>query len=574
MLEREKQIFHPISLEDREWMSQKFLEENRSACEYVFANNLIWAQVYDVQVGEVCGCGVVRYRDHGDFEYSFPFGSGDQKAAIEVLRGICAAHGHRLSLNPIEEKDKDKLIWWFPGIFEIEMDRDAFDYVYTVEKLSALKGRKLHGKRNHIARFQDDGDWRYESMAEENIDECRKMAKEWIALRAEKWNEEMEQEMRVLEVAFSHFKELDLIGGVLYKQERIVAFTIGEQLNSDTLVVHFEKAYPNMQGAYPMINQQFVLHEAQNYAYVNREDDAGDAGLRKAKLSYYPDVLLKKYCARESHVVFANETDREAIIDIWQQCFGDDRNYIELYLDNRFEDENMLVIHENGHPVSMASLLPVQVTIDGEKRNARYVYAVATLPEYRKKGYASEIIRYAFEKYDEPLLLQPADEKLRDYYRRLGFVESFQKIPSQIYDCNDVEPGNCWNVSDADAARYKIIRDRHFSSEGYVEWDEKALAYAIRENEFCDGRTLILTEKEATGEQKREEIIMYRVEEEELRVIETTFDENELLEILPILFTDTHTTKTVTGNDGGMILLPEEWKAWNCSDGYLGLTLA
>lgn len=573
MLEREKQIFHPISLEDREWMIRKFKEEDRSACEYVFANNLIWAQVYDVQVGEVCGCGVVRYRDHGDFEYSFPFGGGDQKAAIEILRGICAAHGHRLSLNPIEGKDRDKLIRWFPGVFEVETDRDAFDYVYTVEKLSALKGRKLHGKRNHIARFMDDGDWRYESMSEQNIDECRKMAKEWISLRAEKWNEDMEQEMKVLEVAFSHFKELGLVGGILYKQEKIVAFTIGEQLNSDTLVVHFEKAYPNLQGAYPMINQQFVLHEAQDFTYVNREDDAGDPGLRKAKLSYYPDLLLEKYCARESHVVFANETDREAVTDIWQKCFGDDRDYINLYLDNRFENENMLVIHEDGHPVSMASLLPVQITIDGEKRDARYVYAVATLPDYRKKGYASEILQHALEKYHEPLILQPADEKLRDFYRKMGFVEAFQKIPYRIYDCTNTEQTKRWEISDADARTYKMIRDRHFEKDGYVAWDENALAYAIRENAFCDGRTLILTEKEDAGEEKHEEIIMYRVDEDGLRVVESTLDGNELLGILSQLLADTSTTQAFTGNDGGMILLPESLKGWSSDGGYLGLTL-
>lgn len=573
MLERERRIFHPISLEDREWMSEKLKEENCSACEYSFSNNLIWAQVYDVQVGEVCGCGVVRYRDHGDFEYSFPFGSGDQKAAIEVLRGICAAHGHRLSLNPIEGKDRDKLVRWFPGMFEIETDRDAFDYVYTVEKLSALKGRKLHGKRNHIARFMDGADWRYESMSEQNIDACRRMAKEWIAMRADKWNEDMEQEMRVLEVAFSNFKELGLVGGILYKQEKIVAFTIGERLNSDTLVVHFEKAYPDLQGAYPMINQQFVLHEAQDFTYVNREDDAGDLGLRKAKLSYYPDLLLEKYCARESHVVFANETDREAVIDIWQQCFGDDRSYIELYLDNRFDNENMLVIHEDGHPVSMASVLPVEVTINGEKHNARYVYAVATLPEHQGKGYASEIIRHALGKYHEPLLLQPADGELDRFYSGLGFVETFRKVPYRIYGCIDAVPANHWTGYDADAVKYKMVRDRHFEKEGYVAWDENAIAYAIRENAFCDGRTLILTQKDATGDNKREEMIMYRIDEDRLQVIESTLDENELLEILPQLLADTRTTQAFTKNDGGMILLPEELKGWNSSDGYLGLTM-
>jgi len=174
----------------------------------------------------------------------------------------------------------------------------------------------------------------------------------------------------VLEVAFSNFTKLGLTGGVLYKENKIVAFTIGEALNEDTFVVHFEKAFPDLQGAYPMINQQFVLHEAQDFQYVNREEDTGDLGLRKAKLSYYPDLLLKKYWAQESRVVFANERKPQEIINLWQQCFHDDTAYIQMYLDNRFETENMLVIYEDGCLVSMASLLPVQVTINGTKENA------------------------------------------------------------------------------------------------------------------------------------------------------------------------------------------------------------
>lgn len=222
-------------------------------------------------------------------------------------------------------------------------------------------------------------------MTEEHIPECRRMAKEWVSLRAEKWNDEMEQEISVLEEAFSNFTELGLCGGVLYKGGELVAFTIGEPLNKDTFVVHFEKAFPDLQGAYPMINQQFVLHEAQGFAYVNREEDTGDPGLRKAKMSYYPDILLRKYKAVESRVVYANETEWDSIMEIWNKCFGDDRAYIELYLKNRFENENMYVIYEDGRPVSMASLLPVQVTMGGKKENARYVYAVATLPEYRNR---------------------------------------------------------------------------------------------------------------------------------------------------------------------------------------------
>ncbi len=599
MLEQEKLIFHPITLDDKDWIDEKLKEDNLGACEYTFANNFIWAGVYGVQVGKVHDCGVIRYKEQMNYKYSFPFGNGDKKAAIELLKGICSVHGHRLGLFPVDENNRMKLTEWFPGEFEITPDRNRFDYVYSVEKLSLLRGKKLHGKRNHIARFMDDGDWSYEEMSKDNITECRKMAKEWISMRSDKWNEEMEQEMGVLDIAFAHFGVLNLKGGVLYKSGKIVAFTIGEPLNKDTFVVHFEKAFPDLQGAYPMINQQFVLHEAQQFMFVNREEDTGDPGLRKAKLSYYPDILFRKYDAVESHVVFASERDKADVAGIWQSCFGDDILYINLYMENCFKNDNMLVIYENGHPVSMASFLPAWITINGEKRQARYVYAVATLPAYRGKGYAAEILRHAAAKYQEPLVLQPSDKELQEYYKRLGFVEAFCESPCWIFNRGCTRKtaisdnrSNClkaaeqtmnvpkpsemlgqWNVSLADGKEYKAVRDGFFQQEGYVEWGEEALAYAIKENEFCNGQTLMLS-RETAGKVMRKAVLMYRVEGSRLHVVETTLKEESLENILPELLTRTGATLAYAGNKGGMVLLPDKWKNWDCQEGYLGLTLA
>lgn len=608
------QNFHSITLADKEWVDNKLKESNNASCEYSFANNFIYKKVYDVQVGMLSGCGVIRYRDrkgrgkhNRSYHYSFPFGSGDKKAAVAAMKQMCEKDGYALCMYPVLENDRKNLIEWFKGEFEIDADRGDFDYIYTVEKLAELKGKKLHGKRNHIARFMDDNDWRYEPMSVANIENCRKMSKEWELMRADKWNESMEEEINVLDEALDNFDALGFVGGVLYKAEAIVAFTIGERLNSDTLVVHFEKAYPDLQGAYPMINQQFILHEGTGYTYVNREEDMGDTGLRKAKLSYRPDIILKKYSVAQSSVVFANETDKAAIEEIWHECFGDGVEYIDMYLENRFETENMLVIHEDNRPVSMLSLLPVNITINGEKHSARYVYAVATLPAYRKKGYASKLIEHAFYKYDEPLILQPSSDELRRYYGRLGFDEAFKQSPCWLYNMNSMKAAAVlekmsyeisedmtsmqksgvseiraeealqlekWQVEDVSAREYKEIRDSCFDGEGYVEWDEEAVEYAIRENAFCGGRALKLTDKES-GMKKT---LMYRVcaessDADRLQIVETTLDEDELKEILPTLLESTGTIQAYEKNEGGMILRTKETRDWSFSEGYLNLTL-
>ena len=174
-----------------------------------------------------------------------------------------------------------------------------FDYIYETENLTNLSGKKFHGKRNHIARFMDDDDWEYETLSSENVQECIDMNNNWIQKKYDEdaWSQEVQDEYDVVKNALIDYKRLGLVGGVLRKYGEVVAFELGEPLCDDTFVVHFEKAYADVQGAYPMINKQFVQHECQDYKYVNREEDDGEEGLRKAKLSYHPDILLEKYNA-------------------------------------------------------------------------------------------------------------------------------------------------------------------------------------------------------------------------------------------------------------------------------------
>lgn len=289
--------FHPIGLADRAFLTEKFQEDARKACEYSFGNNFIWRKIYQVEAAEYEGVALIRSQEERDAAYSFPSGKGDKEKAIAALMKDADRYGRSLYMEPLVEADKELLESLFPGKFEITANRDLFDYLYLTERLQKLPGKKLHGKRNHIARFKDCGDWSYEPMSEANLLECREMNKIWNQMRNDKWNDDMEAEYGAVVQAMSYLDELALTGGVLRREGRVVGFSIGEALNSETYVVHIEKAYPDIQGAYPMMNQQFVLHECDGCRYVNREEDTGDEGLRKAKLSYGPDLLLEKYIA-------------------------------------------------------------------------------------------------------------------------------------------------------------------------------------------------------------------------------------------------------------------------------------
>lgn len=286
-----------ITLKDKSWMTQKMREDDRRGCEYSFCNNFIWRNIYEVKVAELCGCCIIKFDAGGVDCFAFPIGNGNKRQAVEQLLKESKENGKKLRFDSLLEEDKELLDSWFPGRFAVSEERDGFDYLYTVEKLTSLAGKKLHGKRNHIARFKENNDWHYEPMTSENKLKCLEMNRLWCDRQQCKWNSEMEDEFCAVQEAIEHFEELSLVGGVLYSGEEIVAFTIGEPLNSDTFVVHIEKAFPDIQGAYPMINQQFVEHECQGFTYVNREEDTGAEGLRRAKLSYYPEILLEKYSA-------------------------------------------------------------------------------------------------------------------------------------------------------------------------------------------------------------------------------------------------------------------------------------
>ncbi len=200
-------------------------------------------------------------------------------------------------MHLVQEQEYGLLELWYPGKFQIAYDRDSADYVYETEKLTTLAGKKLHGKRNHINKFKENyPNWVYEPVTGENVEECFQMALKWRKEAECEQDEEKRAEMCVTLNALRLLEELQLKGGLLRAEPggEVIAFTIGEPLNPDTFVVHIEKAFAEVQGAYPMINQQFVAHEAQGYQYVNREEDTGAEGLRKAKLSYRPAFLVEK----------------------------------------------------------------------------------------------------------------------------------------------------------------------------------------------------------------------------------------------------------------------------------------
>lgn len=301
-----------MSLENKDIVMPYYEYEQSSCCEVSFANNILWAPFYEVEYAIVEGMLIFLTKKDG-YSISMPLAKDDQTAAnlkttILKVEEYFESLGQPFHMHLVTKEKFELLEQLFPQKYRIEYNRDVADYVYEVSGMISLAGKKLHGKRNHINKFKENNpDWSYETLNDENLEECLQMAEEWKAINLCGEKGEKHAEFCVTRRALKNYKALGLKGGVLRDGSRVVAFTLGEELNKEMFVVHIEKAFADVQGAYPMINQQFLIHEASNYKYVNREDDTGAEGLRKAKLSYYPVFLQEK-----GNVIIKTDRDFES----------------------------------------------------------------------------------------------------------------------------------------------------------------------------------------------------------------------------------------------------------------------
>ena len=289
--------YKAVTLEDKQWMDELFAMSERGSLEYNFTNTFVWRHIYKLRVARM-GDRMLMLSDPENPTFLFPPGRGPLEPVMERLAQDARFAGVPLKFHTVLADHRAWLEAAYPGRFVFEEYRNGADYIYERERLATLKGKKLSAKRNHINRFlENHPDWRYEPLSQGNIPEARQMNLAWCEEARKRQMSDLNGEYCAVEQALRHFDALGLSGGLIRTEGQVVAFSIGDPLSDDTFLVHFEKAFAEIQGAYPMINQQFVLHNCMEYTYVNREDDTGVEGLRKAKLSYDPHHLVEKYIA-------------------------------------------------------------------------------------------------------------------------------------------------------------------------------------------------------------------------------------------------------------------------------------
>lgn len=288
--------FKNIEIEDKPIFDEYIRKKPHENSEFNFTNFFIWRYHYKLTftVYEDHLCLIGQYRNK--FPIIFPpLGSQEEgfDRALMMMVEYFQKNGFPVIIKAITEPIKEIMDKALPGVFRYEDDRDMYDYVYLSEDLINLKGRKYQKKRNHINKFKKRYEYSYEPITDDNVEECLIAAMEWAAVRSDDPGI-MEERVAIVE-ALRNMETLGIKGGALRIHDKIQAFSLGEELNPDMAVIHIEKANTDYHGSYAMINQQFAEHCWSEYTYINREEDMGLPGLRKAKESYYPHKMIVKY---------------------------------------------------------------------------------------------------------------------------------------------------------------------------------------------------------------------------------------------------------------------------------------
>lgn len=292
--------FKPIGIGDKETITSFTIPSNYQNCDYSFSNICSWRFLYDSEFAIVNDCLLIRFRieNKSRVAYMTPTGQGNLIDCIDRLEADSLEQGHPLLLLGVTPEAKKELEKAFPGSFAYIPERNYFDYIYLREDLASLRGKKYQAKRNHINNFNKQYTYTYLPITPDLVPECLQLERKWYAAnQANRDPEKLNDERRSMQYALEHFDALDLIGGAIRVDQQIVAFSFGSPINHNTFGVHVEKADVNYEGAYAVINKELASHLPDKYIYINREEDLGIPGLRQAKLSYNPFLLLEKSAA-------------------------------------------------------------------------------------------------------------------------------------------------------------------------------------------------------------------------------------------------------------------------------------
>lgn len=291
--------FAEIALQNKHEFDSFIHKNGPRISEMTFTNLFAWRHFYKFRYAIVADllC-VISAPCKGEPFAMMPVGdinAENFEKAYSFIREYFIQNGWKPVFKKVTEEDLEFFKNRVASEESIQYDRDNSDYIYNTTDLLSLRGKKYDGKRNHINKFKKQHTYEYVPLECSLLDECVRIMEQWCKEKNCSCQDGAYCERNANMELLHNYKTLGCKGGLIKVDGVFEAFTVGEMLTADTAVIHIEKAKSTIDGLYTMINQQFVEHEWSNTTYINREQDLGKEGMRKAKLSYHPVKLIDKY---------------------------------------------------------------------------------------------------------------------------------------------------------------------------------------------------------------------------------------------------------------------------------------
>lgn len=484
--------FEPIELNKKELYETLLHSSPEHGCEYTFTNLYMWG----TQKLAFIENHVVLFSEFDNHcFYPFPVGNGDKKIVLDTIFSDAKERGVCCCLTGLNPEDKHTLETLYPGQFYFQYDRSNSDYVYSIHDLADLKGRKLHRKRNHLKHFQKTHpNCVVEGISDDNVEEIRDFLNQWYQMKLEDTPDgDYHNEQAALEKALTYYKELEMEGLILKEDDTILGFTLGRQMSPDTFDVHFEKARGDIDGAYTTINNAFANYIRDKYphiSYLNREEDMGIPGLRKAKQSYFPHHLVKKYKAFPLRETFSYQEPTKDMIPqlrtLWKEAFGDSDAFLDNFFSTAYSSKRCRISTVDGKLA--AALYWFDCSVDGQRY--AYIYAVATDKAHRGKGACHTLLadthRHMNEQGYKGVLLVPGSQSLINLYEGCEY-EMCTKISEITCSAENLDI----TINEISKEEYTTLRPSYLPKHSVIQENE-TLDFLATQAKFYSGDHFLL----------------------------------------------------------------------------------
>ncbi len=415
--------FQALRIEDLPQIQKRLAAAGKLCCDYALSNLFGWSAYYDTRWTIRKGFLLFRFQIVGTEKTAYlePLGSGDLEQIVEEIQKDAKELKQPLRFFSLSQEFVDS-IKTLPATQSLRFykNRDFGNYIYAKERLALLPGRKLHSKRNHIAQFERKyPQFHFKTISPEtDIPSIQKLLDIWTAAQGKSTRTVLE-ERRMIEACLAHYEALNLFGILLFIGEKPAAFSFGSQINADTFCTHVEKADTRFEGAYAKINQIVACSLPSEIKRINREEDMGLPELRKAKLSYHPDLITEE--------LFAYDTNSEEakVWQLWQEAFPeDDDSFLVSFLYPYSNENTRMTLYRGDKLASTLHLLK----FTGDWGKVAYIYGLATAREFQGKGIATDLIARSLRKAANEgvsvVWAIQANKEFQSWQRLLDFSET------------------------------------------------------------------------------------------------------------------------------------------------------